>query len=830
LSLIAVTLGACTDADEEPTDPIGRAAQLARELTESEAAERLGEAEQALARRDFEGAVELLQPVVSRADVSTDAYRLYGQALLGLERASLAIWPLARAAADAEPDSVVASDYARALLRGGDAEASLQLLDALLERAPDSADLHRLRAQAHRRRLDHESALEDIEAVLDLDPNDLSSFEVRVQLLEELELLDEARAALAALSERTAERGAPTAVRARYCAAAAHFEQRHDNPEGARAHFEACLAQYPLEADVVVPWSEFLAEQGDAEAAIAVLREAASGLGRFRQRIRIALGDRYVAVGRREEAVAEFERAAEDLNSPDPLIALADHRMAWNDVEGARDAVEAAIARLVGRAPSDPDFAWSSLEARLRFVFGDILIRTRQLERVDEVVASLEADGEEEVYPLLLRARLALERRDPATALELFDESFKIWPSNVGARYLAGRAAMELGEFDRGLSLYQDAFRAAPAESDAGLVLARLQASQGLVVAAAQTLSTLLGNVEEPMPEALRLLANVATNLAAFETSKATRAHLAMLPGWADEALADQAAEVLAREGFEAAIAELEAGGCLVKPDHPESLGLWVRLQREFAQDGGAQARSRVLEMAKATPEDASIAFVEALVHRLDQDLDSAETAARRAFDLDPSRAESGLALGRVLVDLTRWDEAEAVFREVLAIDPQSLGAAMGLADATIGAGRIEEAEGLYHEALVTHPWHGRAARALARIALDREVYDDQAVIWARWSARFNEGESVSAAAALLAEMRLARKEFEEARVALVVASEASEGPDARLAYLRARALEGLGRREQAIASLVEALEVGPFPEREEAMAMLADLRGRSGD
>ncbi len=822
--LSAIPLWGCPGGDPEWTDPIGRAARESRALSESAISDRMEEARKASAAEEFGRVIELLQPVVSLASVDREAYALYGTALLAEGRTSSAMWPLLRAAEDVDPNSELAVNVAQALLRGGDPDASLALLDRWIDENPDSVNLHRLRIQGHQRRLDHEAALADLDVLIELTPDDLMARELRVAQLQKVGESEEARAASAELYAHAVEIGAIPALRARFCSALAAFDEEHGAVEQARVQYEECVALYPQEPDVLVGRSYFLAGQGEVDAAIESLQEAIAGGGRLRQRLHIALGDQLVAAGRREEAVAAFEAAAELLGSAQPLIELADHQMSWGEIEAASESVTRAIERRVGTRLDDSAFSWLSIEPELRFAFADILIRTRQFDPVEQIIASLEENGDETVYPLLLRARLALERRDPRQALELFQESFKTWPSNVGARYLAGRAAMELGDFDLGLSLYQDAFRADTNESDAGLVLARLQLAQGLVLAAGQTLSTLVGNAIVDIPEANRMLANVATNLGAYDTAKAVRVGLATTPGWADKALYDQASETLALEGPAAALSLLEEEGCLVAPYPPKSLGLWYRIQQDQGEEDGRAARDRILDLAERSPEDASLAIVETLVHRTGGDLEAALGAARRGAEVDPTGAETVELLGRALMDLSLWDEAAAAFRQLIAIEPEGLAGRIGLADAVLGAGDRSEAERLYYEALVTHPWSGRAARILARLALEREDFGDQSIVWARWAARFNEGEEVPATAILLAELRLAREEYEEAKTALRVAQESGAEDDPRSRYLMARALVGLGQPEEARLNLEAALDREDFPEREQAAELLREV------
>ena len=815
---------ACSvDSAKEQAESLGGAAKIARELTPGRIASRIEQAGGLIEAQQYQAAVDLLQPVVSLQNVPSSALERYGRALLMTEKPSLALWPLARAAEGAPPESEVTFLHIRALLAGGDPAAAIRELDRLIALVPEVPRLIRLRAQAHRRQLAYGKALDDLDLLIELVPDELAAREARIELLRELDLVQEARETIAELGLRIAAQGGTLAARGRHCASAALFEHQQGEAERARRMLLECLEAYPFEPDVVLPWVLFLDAEGDAAEATAALEEAVSGLGQAKLRLRVALADRYAASGRREDAARELDQAAQDLDSHQPLLSLADHRVAWSDFEGAREAVNRAVERQVGRAPGSSGFSWSAISADYRFAFGDILIRAGQFDEVEELIESLEEDSGEAVFPLLLRARLALEQGAPAEALSLFEESFRFWPSNVGARYLAGRAAMEIGEFDRGMSFYQDAFRADPTASDAGRVLARMQVAHGGVGAAADSLSTLLGQTSDD-PEAVRLFANLASRIGAFEVAEGARLQLAEQLGRVDQALADQAAEVWARQGREAAIAHLENASLFEQPDYHESLFLWFRLKAEGGEVDRAAALERLGALRTAASDSAGIELVWARVHRSMGDPDKAIAASNQAVDRDPKLLEAGIELGRLLLEKGEWPEAESAFQRVLDAERGRLGAAMGLADVAAAAGRRDEAEGRYRKALVEHPWHGRAARALARIGFERGDLGDQTLVWARWAARFNEGETAGAAT-LLAGIRLARGEPSEAATALAVAMESGTGADPRLYYLMGRALIELDDRARAALAIEDALRLGDFPEAHEARELLTQLR-----
>lgn len=827
LAVGASTIACGPTRDDSALDQLvlGRSARVGAELSPDQVAERHAQAVERIAAEDYQAAIDLLQPVVSRRDATPAMLGHYGEALLRNGHPSLAVWPLQRAAVHAIPESRVARLHARALLTGGDAPAAIRELDRLIALVPESPELLRLRAKAHQRVIATEQALADLDRLIDLVPNDLGAREVRIQLLDELDLIQEAREEIAALRERLDALEAPLAARARICASEALFEHQAGESERARAMMLACRESFPIEPDVLLPLVILLDDLGEREAATAALEEAVAGKGSAKLRLWLALADRYASLGRREDVAKVLDEAATALGVPQPLFALADHRVAWGDLEGAKQAVDRALTMQLGRGPGSPGFSWSVLPQRGRFAFGDVLIRAGETERVEEILASFESDEDAEpVYPILLRARLALERGTPREALERFEESFRYWPSNVGARYLAGRAAMELGEFDRGMAFFQDAFRADPAASDAGVVLARMQAAQGLVGAAADTLSTLLGQTTQD-PVAMRLFASLAHRIGAHETADQTRVDLAERHGWDDRARADRMLDLRSREGRQAAIDHFETDPAFGDPEQPESWWAWFRLKSEGGGREEQRAVERIQALREASPDSAGIELVGCRVARaIGRPLEESISACRTAFDRDPKLLEAGTLLGRLLLEAGDAEAAAAAFERVLVADPAHLEAAVGRADALLALGREAEAEALYEQALVTHPWYGRAAGVLARRAFERGDVGERTLIHARWAARFHEGDPF-AAATLLGEVRLARGEPAEAVTALQVALGHSPSPNPWPLYLLGRAFAALGEEGRAVQAIEDALSIGEFAKADEARALLRRLR-----
>jgi TolB-like protein/Flp pilus assembly protein TadD len=76
----------------------------------------------------------------------------------------------------------------------------------------------------------------------------------------------------------------------------------------------------------------------------------------------------------------------------------------------------------------------------------------------------------------------------------------------------------------------------------------------------------------------------------------------------------------------------------------------------------------------------------------IDSGLSKAESAARRALELDPGQASAYVALGNVLRDRFDWVNAEAAYREALALDPDNAEAHQQFSEMLGATGRTSEA------------------------------------------------------------------------------------------------------------------------------------------
>jgi TolB-like protein/Flp pilus assembly protein TadD/DNA-binding winged helix-turn-helix (wHTH) protein len=94
-------------------------------------------------------------------------------------------------------------------------------------------------------------------------------------------------------------------------------------------------------------------------------------------------------------------------------------------------------------------------------------------------------------------------------------------------------------------------------------------------------------------------------------------------------------------------------------------------------------------------------------------DVTAAEEACRKALELEPARAETEMALGRLYLASGRHEQAEAVFARLAASRPMDANVQMGLAEAFEDEGRKDEAERSYRRAVEVEPGYWRAHNVL---------------------------------------------------------------------------------------------------------------------
>jgi non-specific serine/threonine protein kinase len=159
------------------------------------------------------------------------------------------------------------------------------------------------------------------------------------------------------------------------------------------------------------------------------------------------------------------------------------------------------------------------------------------------------------------------------------------------------------------------------------------------------------------------------------------------------------------------------------------------------------------------------------------EDLQRAETAARRAMELAPELAESHVAAGAAASTARRYDEAAARFEEAIRIDPQLWPAYWLYARTRFAEGRLDDAERLWNQAMEVRPLDYQVPLLVATIYRARGRTEEMEAI--QWRG-----------------IQLARRHL------------ADNPDDVRAMYLCAGALADRGRVEEGLAMMDRCLQI----------------------
>jgi len=772
--------------------------------------------------KEYSAAIGFLRSEIDENPDDLELARLYGIALLRNAQPSLAVWPLRRVYEEMGNSDKVVGLFVEALVAGGGAIEGVAIATQALLEHPDNRELLRWRARARSASLDHEGALEDIRALSELAPEDGRLLSMQANILVKLDRLDEAEEALKRLKELTdQDESLPPFVKARFCASRAQFQQKKGDEEIARKTFQACLRRFPGEADIIEPMAGFLEGIGEGDEALNMVESQANSLhGKFRLRVlelqAAMLNDR----GRPDEAEAVLRRAAESLAVPQAWLGLADHYIALDNLEAAADAIEFALTAKMGLQPGETEISYSALPQEGLFAYADILTQMGRFDRVRKIIRHLT----EPAYKLLIEARLELAQGNPRRALEIYDQSFTLWPGNAGARHLAAEAAMQIGEFTVASEHYRDSLRSDSSATDAGLILGRIQALTEGPESVINTLGIyLMGNPNDLAT--LRLLVRLGIERRLPGLIQNVRI-LFETGGYPEIAAVEYALAVEVMSGPETALEFLGTIEELDQPAYFLALANWARMTHSGGDPEGA--RQRVRAALEEHPEAAKTHVAWAMTADLSSEShEEVVPALRRAIQLDPELTEAHVVLADWSLRNGDPDGAVAEFDRAQALEPREPNHNFSAAMALLDAGREEEAEKRLRSQLSQHPWHGDSGQQLAMLALKRGETGPETLIFARLGALLAQ-RFASQAPETLGLVRFSRGELPEAeaafRRAIRVQPNASDASNAH--YNLGRTLIAAGRKEEARASLLRALANEEFQFADDARATLEKLEG----
>ena len=542
-----------------------------------------------------------------------------GLALAQTGRPGDAVFPLRKATRSDEFAAQAGQLLASLLLEMRNFDEAIRESDALIARDPNDHAAWFVRGRAAEQTGRFETALESADAILAAQPENLDALALRARSLASLKRFAEAEATYRHIQQAGAadpERAASACL-----SLALFLGDKRADAKGATRVAEQCLASYRDDPAAAAPAAEVYDAIDRKDEGTRIVREA---LARWPEHVelRSLLAQRLIAARELADAEAVLLENIDSAAGPDRWLAVADVRRRRGDLEGALLAVDQALAA----KPSDPE--------ALRFAAADLLF---ELGRVDEAEVRMR-EVKDPAYRLVLDGRLALERGDAKRALEILTRAIEQWPGNAGARIQAARAANQLGDIERAKSELREATRAAPDDTDAALLLARLYLLEGDTLNAVAFLSRHHDHRGFTTPDAYLLAAR--TLLAAGQPAEARKILEELRrQEWGAGLAVGELAELAAREGGPAAAVRLvEASGLdLAAPGNEAALRAWLRAR--LAQGEGPAAAGKLAALLEAHPDRPGLHALRGQTLLASGDLDGAESAFEAALALDGEHA-----------------------------------------------------------------------------------------------------------------------------------------------------------------------------------------------
>jgi len=753
--------------------------------------------------------IDTLLAILDEVPDHPEANLLLGSAQVATGQPALAIWPLE--VAGRTPELADPADLAlgAAYISLEQHDSARKAADRVLARDPEQPEVRQaaitIRASAHLSSRNFDATIEDVDRLLAMDPDSADALVLMAQAFMGAGRMKEAEAAMRRLWESPTQGHSTAAARAGISLAKLEAYE-NDDQAGAETILEGLMERFPQNPSVLGFVTDFLRHTNRSEFAGELLREALErDPGDLS--VRQELADHLKASGDAEAAEALLVEATDLFDSPQAWLALAEfHRAAGRYAESLTD-----FERILELVPGASDI--------LRFRYADILADAGEYERAAAEAADIEGQG----YRNVVLGRLAFVRGEYAEALRRLDEALQEWPNNAGARYLAARSALALGDLDRAISELRESTRVGMAETNAPIELGSIYLTLGRH-ATALTLAGLLVDNEDfrrgpRMGPAMLLLARAYWETGNEGLAREQAKKLGDLPGYEEQSVLELARFEDEEKG-PAAAARLITGSELDLTDPANELALRQGCDH-LVTAGQRDAALRLAEAALAANSD-SAAFHD-IVGRVLVSVGRGNEAManfERALELDPEYAPS--LEGQASLRLAGGDAegARALFDRASEADVINASYPYQAAQIELSHGRVAAAEERLREVLKRDPLHAHASNDLAWILAERGESLDRALSLAT---RASEVDGSATIFDTLGWVHYRRGAFAAAVAALERAHQLDpESPS--IAYRLALSLVETGQRDRAEALFRKALAAGAFPEADAARSQLTRL------
>jgi tetratricopeptide (TPR) repeat protein len=601
------------------------------------------------------------------------------------------------AAIDSNPDNVAArAAVGRLFLFGGAPERALEVIKPALVKFPQNDELLTVRAAARVQLKDPDGALADAEQAVHLAPTNEDAVEVLAGVYKSRNEPDKARALLEGSIKQI-----PKTVDLRLALAQLDASlNREPEVEGLLVD----LVRLDPSADSHrIRLAQFYARLNHVDEAERVLREGIKALPDDRT-LKITLVDLLAA--RRGRDVAEKEIASMVAAYPqDYDLQLAQGQFFEQGQDYAK--AEAAYRKVMAAADLNP----SGILARDRLALMKIE-RTNDPANAQLLIAEVLVKNPRDNDALIMRSQLALNQKDPKTAIADLRSVLRDQPNSMGVMRALARAHMANGEPALAEETMRRAVEVAPKDSAARLDLAQLLVQVNKPEQAKPVIDEL---VKQEPANAIALETQFQIGLSTGDLVEARSAADALVAAHADQPAGYfEQAQLADREDRRTDAIALYNKALDLRPDATDALDA---LSMDLVQLKRLPEALKHLDAVSAQfPKEAAAPNTKGALLLNAQRFADAEASYRLAIDRQPGWwvPYRGLALTHIAEH--QVDDAIATMREGIAKaqTPQPL--QVELAAVYERLDKPQDAEKVYEDELTLHPDSDFAANNLAML------------------------------------------------------------------------------------------------------------------
>jgi len=557
----------------------------------------------------------------------------------------------------------------------------------------------------------------------------------------------------------------PTMLRPRIALANLYFTRRDFKEAG--DWYARALEADPASVEARLAHGYFLWATGAVAEGKQEFQKALE-IGRDQEFVKLLLAERYVALGRRDEAEQELAGLVSGMNSRKARKALIELKLAGGQVAAAKPLVNSL----------------------------------------------LEAD-EHDAVGLYFQGRIAFAENDVLQAVSLFEQSIGLDAALAGPHLYLGLARAAQGRLDAAQKELQEAIRLQPDNDTAHLTLAKLSlVQQQPAEAERHAWQALRSNPSNP--EAALVAGDALAQAKNWAKAEEVYGEIVrQLPGQAAGYVKLAALHRLQGKSSEAVPLYAQA---LARAPHDrmilqDYLAALVESNRVAEADRLLQAH-----LANAA-RDADIWRLAGRHYVAQRRLDQAEKAFRKAADLAPDAALVHYELGQLYLFERKLPAAEAALQAALKREESNPEIHTALGMVLASEGRTDAADGHYRRAVQLDPHHAVAANNLAASLSEQQELDDALGLALGALSRAPSNPAIKDT---LGWIYYKKNRFEDAHRLLAEASAAL--PQHQIVrYHHALTLAKVGKQEEALAELKTALSIpGVFPEADRAARMIA--------